>query len=228
MGRPAAVQASSVPSEKASVLLRTWEREYIGWSPDVVILAYGHYETIHLFLPRWLERHANSLKARPRRWRNFYRKKILRPCWVVLARLQAKIDQKVPARVALPRIKRVTADLERLIIQLQQLSSPLIFLMELQPPATRTRSWFPGMTGRIALTNRELAAMVARLNRPDLRWFNTTNLVATYAESNLDVATPDGFHYTPHMHQMIGRELARQIAEWADAQPHLRLGGDGS
>ena len=54
-------------AEKTAPILKTWQQEILGFSPDVIVLVYGYVETIHLFLPRWLERHANSWKAKPRR-----------------------------------------------------------------------------------------------------------------------------------------------------------------
>ena len=46
-------------------------------------------------------------------------------------------------------------------------------------------------------------------------------LIDKYADGDLDVAVPDGFHYTPEMHRVVGEHLAEQIAEWAQTQPHL-------
>ena len=222
-GRPAVVRTITVASERTKDTLRHWEREMMGYSPDVVILVYGHYETIHLFLPWWLERHANSLRARPGRIREAYRRSVLRPVWMALAKLQAKLDKTIDPTIRRSRPRRVAADLERLIGRIRFLHSPLVFVFELQPPARRYQSWFPGMTARMAEMNRELAALVERLDDPDIRYFRTSGLVAEHAGGDLDVATPDGFHYSPELHRVIGTELARQIADWADTQEHLKI-----
>ena len=222
-GRPAVVRTITVASERTKDTLRHWEREMMGYSPDVVILVYGHYETIHLFLPWWLERHANSRRARPGRIREAYRRSVLRPVWMTLAKLQAKLDKTIDPTIRRSRPRRVAADLERLIGRIRYLHSPLVFVFELQPPARRYQSWFPGMTARMAEMNRELAALVERLDDPDIRYFRTSGLVAEHAGGDLDVATPDGFHYSPELHRVIGTELARQIADWADTQEHLKI-----
>lgn len=222
-GRPAVVRTITVASERTKDTLRHWEREMMGYSPDVVILVYGHYETIHLFLPWWLERHANSLRARPGRIREAYRRSVLRPVWMTLAKLQAKLDKTIDPTIRRSRPRRVAADLERLIGRIRFLHSPLVFVFELQPPARRYQSWFPGMTARMAEMNRELEALVERLDDPDIRYFRTSGLVAEHAGGDLDVATPDGFHYSPELHRVIGTELARQIADWADTQEHLKI-----
>ncbi|HET8583838.1 MAG TPA: hypothetical protein VFL65_11350, partial [Jatrophihabitans sp.] len=175
------------------------------------------------FLPWWLERHANSLRARPGRIREAYRRSVLRPVWMTLAKLQAKLDKTIDPTIRRSRPRRVAADLERLIGRIRFLHSPLVFVFELQPPARRYQSWFPGMTARMAEMNRELAGLVERLDDPDIRYFRTSGLVAEHAGGDLDVATPDGFHYSPELHRVIGTELARQIADWADTQEHLKI-----
>lgn len=220
-GRPNDVQTITMTSEKTSTILRTWQREVLGFSPDVIVLAYGHYETIHLFLPRWLERHANSLKNRPRRLSSLYRQHALRPIWKALARLQARLDSRISPTIrgSLPR--RVSADLERYITHVQNVGSPLVVVLELLPPTKRASSWFPGMTKRIEVMNTAIATMVTRLAKPNVRYFQVSELVNKNFDGDLELATPDGFHYAPELHKLIGAALANQIDEWAQTQPHL-------
>ena len=59
------VRNLAVTSEQVKTGIKNWERQVFPWSPDVVVLHYGLYETVHLFLPQPLERHANSLRGRP-------------------------------------------------------------------------------------------------------------------------------------------------------------------
>lgn len=222
-GRPAVVRTISVASERTKDTLRHWEREMVGYSPDVVILVYGHYETVHLFLPWWLERHANSQKVRTGKIRERYRKSFLRPTWMMLARLQARLDRTIDPTIRRSRPQRVVADLERLIGRIRYVHSPLIFLFEFQPPASRFRSWFPGMAERIRVMNLAIEDLVKRLDDPEIRYFRTSPLVAEHAVGDLDVATPDGFHYSPELHRAIGRALAASIMDWADTQDHLKI-----
>jgi hypothetical protein len=221
-GRPAHVRTISAPSERANRTLRRWEDEILGYSPDVVVLVYGHYETIHFFLPRWLERHANSLRTRPRPVTGLYRRAVLRPVWMFLARMQARADKVFDPTIRRSRPRNVAADLEALIAHLQTLGSPLVYVFELLPPATRYRSWFPGMTARIGVMNEAISAMIARVDKPNVRLFKTSEMVTKYAGGDVDVATPDGFHYSVALHHEIGAQLARDIMDWADTQPHLR------
>jgi hypothetical protein len=220
-GRPAEVRAITMTSEQTSSVMGTWQAEVLGYSPDVVVLVYGHYETIHLLIPHWLEVHANSLKGRPRRLATAYRTYLVRPAWKMLARLQAAIDARVPATVRRGRPRQVAADLERYISHVRSVGSPLVYVFELLPPGTRYRSWFPGMARRIEVMNRTLEQMVARLGTDDIRYFRVADLVEQHAGGDIDVAIPDGFHYSPQMHRHIGTALAADIAAWADTQPHL-------
>jgi hypothetical protein len=222
-GHPARVEAISVPSELGRTTLRRWEREIIGWSPDVIILTYGQYEAVHLFLPRWLERHANSLKARPGRIRELYRQRVLRPVWMALARLQRWADRTVDPTVFRWRERRLAADLRQFITQVQQVGTPLVYVIEVLPPASRRDVWFPGMAARIELTNRLNREMIESFGRDNIRFFRTSELVTKYADGDLDAASPDGFHYSPEMHAAIGKEFAREILDWAATQPHLQL-----
>jgi hypothetical protein len=223
-GRPAEVRAITMTSEQTKTVLLTWQREVLGFSPDVIVLVYGHYETIHLFLPRWLERHANSLRSRPRPWTNLYRQRVLRPTWMLLARLQAKLDTVLDPTLRRNRPRHVAADLEAYITHVQKVGSPLVFVFELLPPAERYRSWFPGMARRIEVMNQALADLVRRVDRPNVRYFRVSELVAKHAEGDVNLATPDGFHYTPELHRQIGIALAHEIEEWASTQRHLDLG----
>jgi hypothetical protein len=220
-GRPAEMRTFTMPSEQTHKILGTWQQEVLGFSPDVIVLVYGHYETVHLFLPRWLERHANTLKDKPRLIPSLYRKRLLRPFWMLLARLQARLDTLLDPTIRRSRPRRVANDLERYISRVQMVGSPLVFVFELIPPATRYRSWFPGMTRRIEVMNGAIEDMVRRVNLPNVRYFRVADLVDKYAEGDLDQATPDGFHYSVAMHREIGIALAEQIADWADTQPHL-------
>jgi hypothetical protein len=220
-GRPCNVQTHTMMSEKTSNILRTWQDEVLGFSPDVIVLVYGHYETLHLILPRWLERHANSLRERPRRLESFYRRRILRPVWMMLARLQARLDTVVSPTIHRHRPRHVAADMEQFITQVQTVGSPLVIVFELLPPAEKFQNWFPGMTARIEVMNRAIADMVARVDKPNVRYFHVQELVDKYCDGDIEVATPDGFHYTPELHRVIGTQLAEQIGEWSDTQPHL-------
>ena len=224
-GQPCDVRTITAMAETTGPILKTWQQEVIGFSPDVIVLLYGYVETIHGFLPRWLERHANTWKARPRRLRSLYRRTILRRTWKLVAELQMRLDRVIPSSRR-GRNRRVAAHLEEYISQVQTVASPLVLLMELLPPASRYDRWFPGMTARIAAMNDALAATVERVDRPNVRFFRMRHLVDEHHDGDLDAAMPDGSHFSPEMHRHVGTALAREIEAWAETQPHLTRESD--
>jgi hypothetical protein len=115
----------------------------------------------------------------------------------------------------------VAADLEQFIKHVQTVGSPLVFVFELLPPAERYQSWFPGMARRIEVMNQTLSDLVTRIDKDNVRYFPVQELVDKYCDGSQEIATPDGFHYTPEFHRVVGTRLAEEIGEWADTQPHL-------
>jgi hypothetical protein len=220
-GRPVEVRTIGKASELTKNTLRNWESEILAWSPDVVILVYGHFESIHYILPRWLERHANSLRRRPGLVREAYRKYLLRPTWMALARFQSRLDARFDSTFFAHRPRRVAADLERLIERCQSVDHPLVLLLDLLPPGPRARSWFPGIAQRLDVMNQAIAAMVARVDDPDVRVFHVGEVAARHVPDGAE-PTPDGFHYSGALHREIGRALSEEILVWAAKQPHLQ------
>jgi hypothetical protein len=221
-GRPAEVQVIAVPSYRAHFSLRNWEAEFLGYSPDVIVLHHGHYESIHFFLPRWLERHANSTRYRTSRRQAFYRRMILRKVWVTLAKIQSRVDGRISPLLFAGRLRRVAADVEALVNHLQTVGSPLILVMEVVPPGRRWQSWFPGLVERTAFVNAELEAAVRRIDRPNVRYVRTVPTLTAQLEPG-DEPTPDGGHYSARAHRVLGELLSREILDWADTQPHLQV-----
>ena len=77
------------------------------------------------------------------------------------------------------------------------------------------------MTARIAVMNEAIADTVARVDLPNGRYFRVLPLVEEHCGGDLEVATPDGSHFSPAMHRDIGTALAKKIGDWAETQPHL-------
>lgn len=219
-GQPADVEVRAVASERAAALLRSWEVQVAGWSPDAVILYYGHAECIHYLLPRWLERHANSLRRRPGRVRGLYRRRLLRPVWMTLAKLQRRFDRALPSTFFAYRPRQVAAVLERYVGRVQQFGSPLVLVMEQTPPGPRFLDWFPGIGERLEVMNETLSDMVDRIDKPNVRFFRLDALVKQFAP--LGEINPDGGHFTPQFHRAVGEALGAELLAWAATQEHLK------
>jgi lysophospholipase L1-like esterase len=224
-GRPCDVRAHSMPADTSNLLSTDWMPEIATYSPDVIVMTYGHTETVHLFLPRWLERHVDPWNARPIGVGVAYRKYLLRPFWRLLARLQQKLDRIVPPNIR-RRERTVVADIEHYFKNTQKIASPHVILMDIVPPASFYNKWFPGMAARIDTMNAALEDMVARIASPNLELFSVRRLVDEQFGGDPEIATPDGGHYTPEAHRALGVALAERIEEWAATQPHLALAGE--
>lgn len=220
-GQPAEVRVTAIASARTKDALKTWEEEVVPWSPDVIVLHYGHFETIHLMLPSWMERYAHDVGRRPGKVRDTYYGGVNK-VWKSLAVLQQRVDRRVDPTMFAGRPRRVAADLERLIQRVRNVASPLVIIPDLLEPGPPYQNWFPGMGRRIEVMNATLDELVARLDHPDIRRFSVAELVA---RSRIDGhPTPDGGHYSPAIHQMVGKALAAEILEWASGQPHLSAG----
>jgi hypothetical protein len=223
-GRPIEVRMHGVPSQMAKHSLRTWQQDVMGWSPDVVVLHHGHYESIHYVLPRWIERYANSKRWRPGPLRNQYRAKVVRAVWLTLAKVQCRLDRRFDSTLFKRRLYRVAADVERLIGHLQTVGSPLVLVLEVVPPGKRWQSWMPGLTERTAVMNAALEAAVHRIDLPNVRFVRTVDVLTAELDEG-EEPTPDGGHYSARAHRVLGGLLSREILAWADTQPHLRVDG---
>jgi hypothetical protein len=220
-GHGVSVWTSAVASQPARHIFRTWEEQIKAWSPDVVILNAGYYEPVHLFLPRWLERHANSLKTRPGRVRGLYRRYALRPVWKGLARVQRALDRHVGGRFFRRQVRRTDADLRAYIDRTREVGRPLVMLFEFLRPGARGRDWFPGMEARVEMMNVMLRQLVADYDDPDVVLVRIPEIV----ERRLPPGTEpnnDGFHYNPDVHRFIGEEIAEEIRSWAKQYPRLQ------
>lgn len=216
-GRPVEVRNTAVLGDRTIDGLRRWPEEAIAWSPDVVVMIYGHYETIHLFIPHWFERYVNKPRV-SRPWARFYRRKVLRATWKALASVQAWFDQRLPDAVWLPRVRRTSRDIVDHAVALRDLASPLVLVMEILPLAPSKNHWFPGMNRRIAAMNDSVRGAIERLGVGEIQFVEISAIVDRMVGGDLELAIPDGFHYTPALHRAVGQELAGRILAWEQRQ----------
>lgn len=131
-------------------------------------------------------------------------------------------DQRVDPTIFAWRPRRVAADLERLILRVRNISSPLVLIPDLIEPGPPYQKWFPGMAARSEVMNKTLDEMVTRIGNPEVRRFSVSKVV-----ESLDLEghpTPDGGHFSPTVHRAVGEAMADVILEWANGQAHLGSG----
>ncbi len=221
VGHPAEVRNAAMLGTPTKDVFRGFEQDVLQWSPDVIVIIAGHYETIHLFLPHWFERYANRVDRRPAgRWGRPYRRAI-RAAWKFLAVLQSKIDGPLGARILRRRLIQVASDLEGYLDLVAQVASPLVYVLELLPPSGNKHTWFPGMSERIDFMNEQIRQLIDLREKSEVRFLEVSEIAHKLVGDDLSVATPDGFHYSPALHREVGRVLARAIEDWAKDQPHL-------
>lgn len=220
-GIAADVRNTAVLGTPTSSFFATFEADVAQWSPDVIVIVAGHYETIHSFLPRRFERHANRPNFRPGPFRERYRKRYVRGAWKLLATLQSKVDRPELTPRLDRRLRRAARDLDGYIRLVRQVGSPLVVVFELLVPAPRQQQWFPGMAGRIRRINELHRGVVAAYDDPSIRTFAPEPLARARYGDDPAAATPDGFHFTPDLHRDIAVGLADQITDWLRTQRHL-------
>ena len=223
-GRRAEVRNSAVLAARNHYMIGNWERDVVHWSPDVVIIVAGHAEAVHLFLPRWLERHANRLNRRPGPIRDLYFRRIVRVVWRTLIAVQQRVEVLL-GKPSLPgRARRATRNLERYLVMTRHIANPLVIIFEILPPTgNKGAKFFPGMTGRVAEVNRRNRELVESIDSPDVRFLEVMPIARRLVGDDLVAATGDGFHYSPELHAAVADELADIIEEWARPQPHLAV-----
>ena len=108
----------------------------------------------------------------------------------------------------------------QLIERIQMIGSPLVLIMEMTPPGPPFRKWFPGLARADGAGERgSCARSYDRTDLPNVRFFPTNTVLAPLMAAGEVV--PDGGHYTPEAHRVIGAALAEEILAWA------RAGGPG-
>lgn len=221
-GHPVTLNNTAVLGSPTRDWFPTFEEDVATFSPDVIILYPGHYEMLHMVLPQWFERHSNRINHVPSRLAHKVRRKLERGMWRFLVKVQARIDVALPQRAHERRIRRTVADLKGYIEIVRHVGRPLVFVMETLMPADRvSEKWLPGAEARLTELNRRQRALVEEFDEPDVRWFPTFEIAEKRYGDDRTAATPDGFHYTPELHDDIGRAFAEIINEWAQGQPHL-------
>ena len=223
-GRPVEVRNTGILASPTREFIKSYEPDVVQWSPDVVIIVAGHYEVLHLYLPRRYERYSNRPNVPGGAGSVWWRRRVVRPVWKANALVQSKVDS-LPDRIRLRkrRLHRTAADLKAYISQIQMVQSPLVFVFELLPVAPNRVHWFPGMNPRIEYWNALAAKVVEEFDSDNVRYFRTRQLAYQLVGDDLEKATPDGYHFTPELHALIGAEFAREISKWAETQPHLTV-----
>lgn len=220
-GQPADVRNEGRFGWPTRELFETWEEDIAVYSPDVVIIAAGHWEALHTILPSWLERGANTVNRRPGRWSHFWYRRVLRGTARLVLLVQKRIDR--PGReLNKRRLRRAIVDTRAYIKMVQQVGHPLILLMEMHPPAGIKNAWYGGWAERIVKLNTSLRELVADIDHPDVRFAEISDLMAQFDPGTPEALWADGIHFSPQFHRAIGEKFTGIVEDWAKDQAHLQ------
>lgn len=201
-------------------LFTTWDEDIVAWSPDIAILAVGHYESLHILLPRWIERRANTEIRRPGKFRlQHYKRLFFRVIARAFLYTQRWLDR--PGIHLKGRMRRVIVDTRSYIDLVQKVGSPLILLMEIHAPSAAKRGWFKGWTERIERLNTDLRSLAADYDDSVVRFVDVADLVEQFEPERREQLWTDGIHFIPEFHRAVGVKFAGIAEEWAETQPHL-------
>jgi hypothetical protein len=215
-GRPVDVFNGARNGWVTKELFGTWEEEVSTFSPDVIVMAPAHMETVHGLLPPWLERGANTVSRRPGRLRFLYYRRFLRGLARLVLLAQKRID--APGRFQ-GRVKRALRETDEYLKITQQVANPLILLLELHVPTKKKIDWFPGWPARRDLLNEGLASLADKYD--NVEFFNIIDLMEDFDANTPEDLWRDGIHFSPGFHRAIGEKLAVHVEKWAEGQPHL-------
>jgi hypothetical protein len=209
-GVPATVAVHALPANRIRHGRADWIERVARWDPDVAVLHFGQADNVHLFLPRWAERHANSPRRRSGPVRDRYRRRVVRPLWIGAAKLQQRLDPRLGPRSVGRRQRKQADELLDLVRLVLATSQATVLLPDLLRPGPPWASWFPAAAARMAHFNECVAQRVAALDDPRVRVFPLAAIVEGAMAPDEEPA-PDGGHFTPRAHRLIGSALADAV-----------------
>ena len=215
-GWPTQVRVSSPLAKSSLHILRDADDDIFGWDPDVIVLNTGHMEHLHMVIPIAIARHVFTRTARPGRWRQAYRRRVLWPAYRVATWMQARLEPALGSRVFRRRRNAVIAHIDQYIHVAQRNGHPLVIVMGFFPPSAPPPQ-FPGLVSRLETMNAALQALVEQRAEPDVVWFDPSDVLATEGPPP-ELAVGDGIHFTADAHEAVGRRLAEVVEEWLVAQ----------
>ncbi|MFL6088977.1 MAG: hypothetical protein ACJ71Z_02425 [Aeromicrobium sp.] len=222
-GWPTQVRVESPLAASSRHILRDADADIFAWDPDVIIMNTGHMENLHLLLPIPFARHVFTRTARPGRWRQLYRRRVLWLFYSVATRIQARLEPALGPWLFGRRRKAILAHLNQYIDIASRNGHPLVIVMGFVPPSTPPHT-FPGVAARLEIMNEAFRELVAQRAQPEVIWFDPADALASGGVEAVS-AIGDGIHFIPAAHVAVGKGLAAVVEAWA---AHQRPGLSGS
>ncbi len=222
-GRPVEFRLSGGFGSPTRQMFDDWDELVAKWSPDVVVISAGFWETVHILQPPFIERRANTEHRRVGRFGYYKRRRqIFRALSRLVLKLQARLD-KPGGRVGRAAARRALVDTQTLIDMTSRVGSPLILLLGSHQNASSRDAMFSGWEQRRLELDENLRALAEKNAHKNVRVLPVRDLIEQLQPLTRDELFSDGIHYAPQFHRAVGERLAAIAEEWARTQPHLDL-----
>jgi lysophospholipase L1-like esterase len=192
--------------------MREYETRVRVHAPDVVIVQFGLNEYQPWLAPVWLIRHLmvqNQAVVRPAK---AYRQWVAPRLWRVLRGYRRRTSPLVGLRTWQTTPRRFGGQLRRLIRNVRLEARPLVLVLDIDRPGDLLEHFLPGVRVRHAVFQDTIAQVVAQAADPEVRLVRVSEITAALGKE----AMPDGMHYTPQTHRVIGEALAAEVVSWLE------------
>jgi lysophospholipase L1-like esterase len=194
----------------ATKALGRYEQSVRAHLPDVLVLHYGLNESQPWLLPVPVLQHFVARHEVTTRRGVWYRETIADPVWKHVRSYRRWASAKVGQRTWQTTPGRFHAAMRQLIKAARYDSQPLVLVLDLALPGDLLEHFLPGMPARHAVFQSQLQALVAELDDPDVRLIEVSSLMVDAGRAGM----PDGMHFSPLGHRLVGERLAQEVLGW--------------
>lgn len=190
--------------------VRDYERTVRVHAPDVVVVQFGLNEYQPWLLPIPVIRHLMVQNRGVTRTAKTYRRLVAPRLWKAVRGYRRRAAPLVGQRTWQTTPRRFGRTLERFIRNLRLEGKPLVLVLDIDAPDDRLEHFLPGMRARHQVFQQAIAEAVHNTEDPDVRLVRVSELTAGLGQG----ALPDGMHYSPATHEVVGRALAEEVLTW--------------
>jgi lysophospholipase L1-like esterase len=192
--------------------IHRYQEEERAWSPDVLVVNYGMAEAQAPAIPKGVHNHFMTWEKGLSRPASAYRRRVAPKIWPRLRRYQRWAMNRMGVHFWRMSPRRFAAELQR-VIALARADHRLVLVVDINPPGRRLLHNLPGIDQRQEILNGVLHDVVgkAATEDPDVKLIEASLLAG---EMGMDVAIPDGYHWSPPAQRRVAEMLAAEIVPW--------------
>jgi lysophospholipase L1-like esterase len=209
LGLPATVALEAKWFDFLKDVADEWEERVRPHRPQVLIVQYGLNESQPYLAPVWLVRHLLRKDEHTTRLGRLYRRTLAQWLWKALRtfrRIAAPLAGTWLLQMSPHRFEQA---LRRLIHIAAAERGCLVLVFDVNPPGDVLTHFLPGQDKRHAVFQQVIRDTITSIASPQVRLFAASEICAPLPKHGL----PDGMHFSPEAHELIGQALAGEIAE---------------